>query len=149
MELHIAYCPELESFPKKGLPSSLSSLCICNCTKLKSFPAGGLPSELKLFHIESCNKLICGQMQWGLQMLPLLLHFSIAGYREEDMESFPRKMKLPSTLTSLKIQSLEISSLWTIRGFNTSLLLENWRSATVLSFILCHKSSCHPRLPIS
>jgi len=45
----------------------------------------------------NCNKLIAGRMQWGLQTLPSLSHFGIGW--DENVESFPEEMLLPSSLT--------------------------------------------------
>jgi len=124
-------CPKLVSFPKGGLPApvltrlvlydcsnlkqlpesmhsllpSLSHLEIKHCLEVELCPEGGFPSTLHSLEICRCNKLIAGRMQWGLQTLPSLSRFAI-GF-DENVESFPEEMLLPSSLTSLKIYSLE------------------------------------------
>jgi Leucine-rich repeat (LRR) protein len=129
--LEIEQCPKLVSFPKGGLPApvltqltlrhcrnlkrlpesmhsllpSLNHLLISDCLELELCPEGGFPSKLQSLEIWKCNKLIAGRMQWGLQTLPSLSHFTIGGH--ENIESFPEEMLLPSSLTSLTIHSLE------------------------------------------
>ncbi|KAJ6934554.1 disease resistance RPP13-like protein 1 [Populus alba x Populus x berolinensis] len=129
--LKILNCPKLVSFPKGGLPApvlkrldllycsnlkqlpesmhsllpSLTSLGIIGCSEVELCPEGGFPSTLQSLEIWNCNKLIAGRMQWGLQTLPSLSHFTIGGH--ENIESFPEEMLLPSSLTSLTIYSLE------------------------------------------
>jgi len=124
-------CPKLVSFPKGGLPApvltrfdladcrnlkqlpesmhsllpSLNHLEIRGCLEVELCPEGGFPSTLLSLEICRCNKLIAGRMQWGLQTLPSLSRFAI-GF-DENVESFPEEMLLPSSLTSLKIYSLE------------------------------------------
>jgi leucine-rich repeat protein SHOC2 len=44
-------------------------------------------------------------MQWGLLTLPSLSHFEIG--MDENVESFPEEMVLPSNLTSLSIYDLQ------------------------------------------
>jgi len=129
--LFIEKCPKLVSFPKGGLPApvltrleledcrnlkllpesmhsllpSLSHLEIKDCLEVELCPEGGFPSILQSLVICRCDKLIAGRMQWGLQTLPSLSHFTIGGL--ENIESFPEEMLLPSSLTSLKIHSLK------------------------------------------
>jgi len=129
--LIIEDCPKLVSFPKGGLPApvltllkleqcrklkllpesmpsllpSLHSLGISGCSEVELCPEGGFPSTLQSLVIRNCNKLIAGRMQWGLQTLPSLSHFTI-GF-DENVESFPEEMFLPSSLTSLDIYDLQ------------------------------------------
>ncbi|XP_061982448.1 putative disease resistance RPP13-like protein 1 [Populus nigra] len=129
--LEIAGCPKLVSFPKGGLPApvltrldlyrcknlkqlpesmpsllpSLNRLGIFYCSEVELCPEGGFPSTLQSLWIWKCNKLIAGRMQWGLQTLPSLSHLDIGV--DENVESFPEEMLLPSSLTSLKIDSLK------------------------------------------
>ncbi|KAL9349263.1 hypothetical protein Peur_056518 [Populus x canadensis] len=124
-------CPKLVSFPKGGLPApvltqldlyrcknlkllpesmpsllpSLNRLEIFGCSEVELCPEGGFPSTLQLLWIRNCNKLIAGRMQWGLQTLPSLSHLDIGG--DENVESFPEEMVLPSNLTSLSIYDLQ------------------------------------------
>ncbi|KAI5596082.1 hypothetical protein BDE02_03G183200, partial [Populus trichocarpa] len=129
--LSISRCPKLVSFPKGGLPApvltrlklkdcwnlkqlpesmhsllpSLDHLEINGCLEFELCPEGGFPSKLQSLRIFDCNKLIAGRMQWGLETLPSLSHFGIGW--DENVESFPEEMLLPSSLTSLKIDSLK------------------------------------------
>ena len=132
--LHVLYihgCPKLVSFPKGGLPAPvLTRLALVKCSNLKQLPEsmhsrlpslkdlsirdclevelcqeGGFPSTLQSLDIFNCNKLFAGRMQWGLQTLPSLSYFTIGGH--ENCESFPEEMLLPSSLTSLHIDSLQ------------------------------------------
>ncbi|KAJ6683185.1 hypothetical protein OIU74_021276 [Salix koriyanagi] len=137
--LKIWECPKLVSFPKGGLPAScLTELQLFDCANLKSlpvhmdallpsledlrlfllpklevFPEGGLPSKLKSLYIEDCSKLIAARMQWSLQSLPSLSKFTVGV--DENVESFPEEMLLPSTLASLEIWSLK-----TLKSLNYS-----------------------------
>uniref|UniRef100_A0A3N7ESF1 Uncharacterized protein n=1 Tax=Populus trichocarpa TaxID=3694 RepID=A0A3N7ESF1_POPTR len=88
-----------------SLLPSLNHLEIRGCLEVELCPEGGFPSTLHSLEICRCNKLIAGRMQWGLQTLPSLSRFAI-GF-DENVESFPEEMLLPSSLTSLKIYSLE------------------------------------------
>jgi hypothetical protein len=129
--LEIRLCPKLVSFPKGGLPApvltrleleqcrklkllpesmpsllpSLNRLGIRGCSEVELCPEGGFPSTLQSLEIWNCHKLIAGRMQWGLQTLPSLSHFTIGD--DENVESFPEEMLLPSSLTSLNISYLQ------------------------------------------
>jgi hypothetical protein len=78
---------------------------IRDCLEVELCPEGGFPSPLQSLVIRNCNKLIAGRMQWGLQTLPSLSCFKIGD--DENVESFPEEMLLPSSLTSLKIYFLK------------------------------------------
>ncbi|KAL9349265.1 hypothetical protein Peur_056520 [Populus x canadensis] len=129
--LEIEQCPKLVSFPKGGLPApvlteltlrhcrnlkqlpermpsllpSLDFLGIFSCSEVELCPEGGFPSTLHFLWIRNCNKLIAGRMQWGLQTLPSLSMFFIG--EDENVESFPEEMLLPSSLTYLNISDLQ------------------------------------------
>ncbi|CAN0863232.1 Putative disease resistance RPP13-like protein 1 [Linum grandiflorum] len=126
----ISECPKLVSFPQGGLPApdltvlalltcsnltclpeyinelpSLVELTVGHCPEIEFFPEGGLPSKLEKLEICDCDKLIAEHMQWNLQVLPSLSHFSIDSNKE--LESFPDEALLPSTLTTLSILSMQ------------------------------------------
>ncbi|XP_052305780.1 putative disease resistance RPP13-like protein 1 isoform X2 [Populus trichocarpa] len=129
--LEIEQCPKLVSFPKGGLPApvlteltlrhcrnlkqlpermpsllpSLDFLGIFGCSEVELCPEGGFPSTLHFLWIRNCNKLIAGRMQWGLQTLTSLSVFFIG--EDENVESFPEEMLLPSSLTYLNISDLQ------------------------------------------
>ncbi|XP_002513098.2 putative disease resistance protein At3g14460 [Ricinus communis] len=99
--------PNLKSLPQSMHSSfpSLVALQISDCPELELFPAGGLPSKLQSLEIDSCNKLIAGRLGWDLQLLPSLSHFRIG--MNDDVESFPEKTLLPSSLASLEIEHFQ------------------------------------------
>ncbi|CAN1190388.1 Putative disease resistance RPP13-like protein 1 [Linum perenne] len=128
--LTIFECPKLVSFPNGGLPApnltllslstcssltslpeyiselpSLVELTVCHCPEVEFFPEGGLPSKLETLNICNCDKLIAQHLQWNLQELPSLSHFSIN--LNKGLESFPDETLLPSTLTSLSISRIQ------------------------------------------
>ncbi|KAJ9685444.1 hypothetical protein PVL29_017472 [Vitis rotundifolia] len=57
--LHIRSFPDLKSLDNLGLQNltSLETLCISDCVKLKSFPKQGLPSSLSVLEIYGCPLL--------------------------------------------------------------------------------------------
>ncbi|KAI9215602.1 hypothetical protein POPTR_T126306v4 [Populus trichocarpa] len=106
-QLYLYDCKNLKQLPE-SMPSllpSLNRLVIHGCSEVELCPEGGFPSTLQSLDIWNCNKLIAGRMQWGLQTLPSLSHFTIG--EDENVESFPEEMLLPSSLTSLKIYNLK------------------------------------------
>lgn len=103
-ELDLHRCLNLESFPERmhsSLPS-LVRLSLSNCPELHSFPIRGL--KLKAFSVTNCKQLIRNRKQWDLQSLHSLLSFTIAMC--DEVESFPEEMLLPSSLTTLEIRHL-------------------------------------------
>ena len=148
--LEIRLCLKLVSFPKGGLPAPvLTRLVLADCSNLKQLPESmhsllpslnhleirgcfelelcpqeGFPSTLQSLVIGGCNKLIAGRMQWGLQTLPSLSRFAI-GF-DENVESFPEEMLLPSSLTSLKIYVLQLKSLPRLQHLTSLRVLDIW-----------------------
>ncbi|KAJ9685230.1 hypothetical protein PVL29_017309 [Vitis rotundifolia] len=120
--LYLEDCPNLESIELHAL--NLESCEIYRCSKLRSlahthssvqelnlrdcpellFQREGLPSNLRQLEIKSCNQLM-PQVEWGLQRLTSLTHFTIKGGCE-DIELFPKECLLPSSLIYLKIDEL-------------------------------------------
>jgi hypothetical protein len=88
-----------------SLLPSLDFLGIFGCSEVELCPEGGFPSTLHFLWIRNCNKLIAGRMQWGLQTLTSLSVFFIG--EDENVESFPEEMLLPSSLTYLNISDLQ------------------------------------------
>ncbi|RVW59739.1 putative disease resistance RPP13-like protein 1 [Vitis vinifera] len=82
--------------------SSIQELYLCDCPELL-FQREGLPSNLRKLEIGECNQLTA-QVEWGLQRLTSLTHFKIKGGCE-DIGLFPKECLLPSSLTSLQIES--------------------------------------------
>ncbi|GLT70912.1 hypothetical protein SLA2020_429620 [Shorea laevis] len=104
-EFGITNCQSLPSLPNKMhiLLPSLKKLHIQDCPEVDSFPKGGLPSSLNEIHIDNCEKLFASRMGWGLQKLPSVRRFKICG-KSEDVESFPEAGLLPTSLTYLCIK---------------------------------------------
>ena len=97
----IIHCKKL-----KSLMCSLSSfekLILRDCPLLL-FPVGGSVFSINSLRIDNCDKLT-PQVEWGLQGLASLAQVSIRGGCQ-DLVSFPKEGLLPSTLTSLVIESL-------------------------------------------
>ena len=124
------------------------------CPELESFPEGGLPSSLESLAIYGCEKLISHRMELGLQALHSLRSFTISDHCNE-LESFPEEEVLPPNLTNFTIgflpnlkslngkgfQHLTSLKCLTIRGCeNLDCLLED-----VLPTSLCalRISGCH------
>uniref|UniRef100_A0A6N2LGL8 Rx N-terminal domain-containing protein n=1 Tax=Salix viminalis TaxID=40686 RepID=A0A6N2LGL8_SALVM len=105
--LRLWNCSNVRSLPRcmHSLLPSLEILQLVNCPELVSFPEGGLPTKLQSLQIRNCRKLIAGRMEWNLQALQCLSHFSFGEY--EDIESFPEKTLLPTTLITLGIWDLQ------------------------------------------
>ncbi|KAG5531054.1 hypothetical protein RHGRI_025869 [Rhododendron griersonianum] len=101
--LTIEGCKKLKALPEQmhTLLPSLRSLSLEDCPEIESFPKGGLPSKLGELYIRNCKKLVGGRRDWGLQTLPSLAMFSLLGGSEDVLESFPEEGLLPSTLTRL------------------------------------------------
>ncbi|XP_022748036.1 putative disease resistance RPP13-like protein 1 [Durio zibethinus] len=112
-------CVNLKSMPEhmQSLFPSLVHLSIDDCPEIESFPREGLPSKLNRIYISRSDKLIAGMMrrEWSLQTLPSLTRFSI--YHAREMESFPDEHLLPSSLTSLVIWGLPNLKLLSGKGF--------------------------------
>ena len=103
----VGYCNNLKALPDQmhTLLPSLRTLSIRLCPELESFPDGGLPTSLNALEIFFCEKLISSRTGWGLQGLSSLRSFCIRG-RCENVESFPERALLPSSLTSLEIWNI-------------------------------------------
>ncbi|KAM6547062.1 hypothetical protein CsatB_027798 [Cannabis sativa] len=102
-EFIIRDCSKLKWLPKKMTSLlSLESLAIVDCPLMETFPKGegGLPVSLSTLEI-SCD--VFQRMKCNCQTLPHLTNLSIGGNFSEDVESFPVKGLLPTTITSLEI----------------------------------------------
>ncbi|KAJ4822556.1 hypothetical protein Tsubulata_228779 [Turnera subulata] len=115
MTLSIRECPKLRNWKIKhiSLPS-LRSLSLIHCSELESVGFieeggdGSLPSSLQELTIED----IAGLVRLGLRKLPSL---STLWLRDnEDMESFPDNILLPSNLSEIRIFSL-----WNIKSLDS------------------------------
>ena len=107
--------------------SSLQKLSLGDCRELL-FHKEGLPSNLRELQICRCNQLT-SQVDWDLQRLSSLTHFTIFG-RCEDVELFPKSACCPLLWLIFQSQIFQISSLLTTRGFNTLSLSKNYEYRT-------------------
>ncbi|WJX36747.1 hypothetical protein P8452_24592 [Trifolium repens] len=82
--------------------TNLQYLRLLNCPQLESFPRGGLPSNLSSLVISNCPKLIGSREEWGLFQLNSLQWFTVTD-EFENVESFPEENLLPPTLQSLAL----------------------------------------------
>ncbi|KAG5541554.1 hypothetical protein RHGRI_021405 [Rhododendron griersonianum] len=98
-------CKKLKALPEQmnTLLPSLEMFLLACCPEIESFPKGGLPSKLRTLYIVNCKKLVGGWRDWGLQRLPSLTRFAAGGESEDVLESFPEEGLLPSTVTTLWI----------------------------------------------
>ncbi|XP_058182062.1 putative disease resistance RPP13-like protein 1 [Rhododendron vialii] len=104
--LSVHGCKKLKALPEQmhTLLPSLEILSVFHCPEIESFPGGGLPSKLRYLLFANCKKLVGGRRDLGLQRLPSLIEFGLAGEPEDAVESFPdERLLLPSSLTSLLI----------------------------------------------
>ncbi|MED6123637.1 hypothetical protein PIB30_050984 [Stylosanthes scabra] len=126
--LYIKDCPNLESFSiDEGLRErnlKLESLEIRDykCPELESFPEGGLPSSLSLLSIAFSDKL-APKKEWKLDMLPSLTDFEIESGCI-GMKSFPDKDFLPRNLKSLRLSKLSSLRILNGTGFQHLTALE-------------------------
>ncbi|RVW19019.1 putative disease resistance RPP13-like protein 1 [Vitis vinifera] len=113
--------------------SSVQELYLCDCPELL-FQREGLPSNLRILEIKKCNQLT-PQVEWGLQRLTSLTRLRIQGGCE-DIELFPKECLLPSSLTSLQIESFPDLKSLDSRGLQqlTSLLKLEIRNCPELQF---------------
>ncbi|XP_059652640.1 putative disease resistance protein At3g14460 [Cornus florida] len=139
-KLIVCNCNNLKSLPHQmhTLLPSLQELRIKECPEVESFPDGGLPSNLTTLEIHNCEKLMKGRMGWGLQALPSLSKFTIAGEYKEVLESFPEEWLLPTALTFLNIRHLPNPKSLNHKG------LPHLTSLKVLFIIQCPKLQLLP-----
>lgn len=127
--LRISNCMNLRSLPNRMQNlTSLQELSLSNCVALTSIPEGCLPPNVTSLELRNCNKLKLAMSDWGLDKLHCLKEIKIVGPSPAatDMVSFPdddEGLMLPSTLTSLSLESLQdLESL--SRGFENLVVLE-------------------------
>ncbi|KAK2386093.1 putative disease resistance RPP13 protein [Trifolium repens] len=84
--------------------TNLHSLNLCDCPQLESFPRGGLPSNLSWLEIKNCPKLIGSREEWGLFQLNSLEVLAVSD-EFENVESFPEENLLPPTLQMLYLRN--------------------------------------------
>ncbi|GAU20842.1 hypothetical protein TSUD_120340 [Trifolium subterraneum] len=114
---------EIKGCDSSSLPFSLHlftnlrSLYLYDCPQLESFPRGGLPSNLKELTISNCPKLIGSREEWGLFQLNSLNWLIINDHKFENVESFPEENLLPPTLEFLEIRNCSKLRIMNNKGF--------------------------------
>ncbi|KAK2440155.1 hypothetical protein QL285_011599 [Trifolium repens] len=96
--------------------TDLQSLELYDCPQLESFPRGGLPSNLRELRIQNCPKLIASREEWGLFQLNSLKTFTISD-EFENVESFPEENLLPPTLKWLCLTKCSKLRIMNNKGF--------------------------------
>ncbi|CAJ2638900.1 unnamed protein product [Trifolium pratense] len=97
--------------------TNLKSLYLYDCPQLESFPRGGLPSNLRELEISKCPKLIDSREEWGLFQLNSLKWFTISDHEFENVESFPEENLLPPTLKYLDLFNCSKLRIMNNKGF--------------------------------
>ncbi|KAF2312831.1 hypothetical protein GH714_040881 [Hevea brasiliensis] len=125
-ELKVRNCQKLMFMPEcmHSIVPSLTKLTVYNCPELESFLEGGLPFTLESLEFNDCGKVVDHLMHCDLQVLSSLSHLKIGGCYDPDVESFPGKMLLPSTVTSLIICDLPYLKFLDYRGLQHLTSLE-------------------------
>ncbi|GAU20846.1 hypothetical protein TSUD_120380 [Trifolium subterraneum] len=95
--------------------TNLQDLSLYDCPQLESFPRGGLPSNLSWLAISKCPKLIGSREEWGLFQLNSLKTFIIRDHEFENVESFPEV--LPPTLQWLELDNCSKLRIMNYEGF--------------------------------
>ncbi|XP_058754762.1 putative disease resistance RPP13-like protein 1 [Vicia villosa] len=107
--LHVSCCVNLKSLPCHidTLLPMLENLTIEDCPEIETFPEGGMPSSLRSLRILNCDKLLRSP---SLTFPDMLTHLTIT----DSAQSFPKEdfALLPPSLTSLELWSM--SSLHTL-----------------------------------
>ncbi|CAJ2638904.1 unnamed protein product [Trifolium pratense] len=96
--------------------TNLETLCLYDCPQLESFPRGGLPSNLKDLTISNCPKLIGSREEWGLFQLNSLKVLSVSD-EFENVESFPEENLLPPTLQYVWLTNCSKLRIMNNKGF--------------------------------
>ncbi|KAH1256409.1 putative disease resistance RPP13-like protein 1 [Glycine max] len=101
--------PNLITFGLKSLPDEMSSLLpkleyllISNCPEIESFPKRGMPPNLRKVEIGNCEKLLSGLAWPSMGMLTDLC----VGGRCDGIKSFPKEGLLPPSLTYLYLYDM-------------------------------------------
>ncbi|CDP14376.1 unnamed protein product [Coffea canephora] len=134
-EISLSFCEKLKALPERmeSLLPSLLHLNLFSCPELECFPKGGLPSSLQSLDISNCKKVMSCRREWGLEKLPSLINLSIGG--TDEIELFPEKdWLLPSNLKTLLLMDHKNLKMLNYSGLRhlTSLQLLYIRNCTRL-----------------
>ncbi|KAK2386145.1 putative disease resistance RPP13 protein [Trifolium repens] len=115
--------------------TNLLYLSLYDCPQLESFPRGGLPSNLIELDIHNCPKLIGSREEWGLFQLNSLETLTISD-EFENVESFPEENLLPPTLEYLRLLHCSKLRIMNNKGFlhlNSLIALSIWNCPSLES----------------
>ncbi|GAU46059.1 hypothetical protein TSUD_401390, partial [Trifolium subterraneum] len=104
-------------FSSLYLFTNLQDLRLYDSPQLESFPRGGLPSNLSRHKISKCPKLIGSREEWGLFQLNSLRWFTLRDDEFENVESFPEENLLPPTLKYLYLYNCSKLRIMNYKGF--------------------------------
>ncbi|KAK2440168.1 putative disease resistance RPP13 protein [Trifolium repens] len=96
--------------------TNLHSLSLYDCPQLESFPRGCLPSTLSGLEIQNCPKVIASREKWGLFQLNSLKSLRVSDEFEK-VESFPEENLLPPTLEYLALNKCSKLRIINNKGF--------------------------------
>ncbi|KAH0777201.1 hypothetical protein KY290_008612 [Solanum tuberosum] len=110
--LNIWHCRKLKWLPERmqELLPSLKELHLSYCPEIESFPQGGLPFNLQRLVIEECTKLVNGRKEWHLQRLPCLTELVIYHDGSDEEIVGGENWELPFSITRLFIDNLKTLS---------------------------------------
>ncbi|KAH0747044.1 hypothetical protein KY285_008701 [Solanum tuberosum] len=107
--LDIYNCEKLKSLPEhmQQLLPSLKELTLSRCPNIESFPERGLPFNLQVLEINHCKKLVNGRKEWHLQRLPCLIDLTIHHDGSDEEVLAGEKWELPCSIRRLTISDLK------------------------------------------
>ncbi|XP_060669172.1 putative disease resistance RPP13-like protein 1 [Ziziphus jujuba] len=76
-ELHLQYCPTMQSFPQGKLPFNIKNIKIFECNEVVSLSEEGWPCNLKSFQINQCEKVFAEPIECNLRMLTTLTSLNL------------------------------------------------------------------------
>ncbi|KAK7328622.1 hypothetical protein VNO77_22735 [Canavalia gladiata] len=108
-DFKVSKCNKLKSFPchMNSLLPKLECLSISDCPEIDSFPKGGLPPNLTSLEIRTCEKLL--RSLSSMSRLQGLTNLIIGGETCESIKTFPKRGLLPQlpSLTTLELVGFE------------------------------------------
>ncbi|KAH0777208.1 hypothetical protein KY290_008619 [Solanum tuberosum] len=110
--LYIEGCWKLKWLPEhmQQLLPSLKELYLYDCPEIESFPQRGLPFNLQTLWIRNCKKLVNGRKEWSLQRLSCLRELSIVHDGSDEEIVGGEKWEFPFSIQTLVIYNLKTLS---------------------------------------
>ncbi|KAJ4839690.1 hypothetical protein Tsubulata_006575 [Turnera subulata] len=130
IELELRICPNV-TFPIDLSLPSLAELTLINCPGQELLQLGA--STIRKLSIGYCSSLL---LYWGLDKLCSLSSLKLVGIK--DVECFPGRISLPSSLTGITISDLRNLKSLDYNG------LHHLTSLKQLSILSCRKLQCIP-----